>query len=164
MIAMKFLIQNIIISVFDCLCTMHNVGINLHLHFPGLLAGPSGIRVGWGIETNGRFEAERPPTSVGPPSGGRAAFLSPMHPLYSTRPHGLVLGIFWYTCPDLDLVGQWLAGFESRLVPDLPLSFIPTSIGLRAFDLVSSPVWWKAATNTINLHLHPFKFTKKRHN
>ena len=56
-----------------------------------------------GIETNGRFEAKRPPTSVGPPSGGRAAFLSPMYPLYSTRPHGLVQTIFWHTCPDLDL-------------------------------------------------------------
>ena len=43
------------------------------IYFPGLLAGPSGIRVGWGIETNGRFETERPPTSVGPPSGGRTA-------------------------------------------------------------------------------------------
>ena len=40
-------------------------------YFPGLLAGPSGIRVG--VSNNGRFEAERPPTSVGPPSGGRAA-------------------------------------------------------------------------------------------
>ena len=41
------------------------------------------------------------------------------------------------------------AGFESRLVPDLPLPFIPTLIGLRAFDLVSSRVWWEAATNTL---------------
>ena len=55
------------------------------------------------IETNGRFEAERPPTSVGPPSGGRAAFLSPMHPLYSTRLHGLAQAILWHTCPDPDL-------------------------------------------------------------
>ena len=55
------------------------------------------------IETNGRFEAERPPTSVGPPSDGRAAFLSPVHSLYSTRPHGLVQAIFWHTCPDQDL-------------------------------------------------------------
>ena len=39
------------------------------------------------------------------------------------------------------------AGFESRLVPDLPLPFIPTLIGLRAFDLVSSRIWWEAATN-----------------
>ena len=38
------------------------------------------------------------------------------------------------------------AGFESRLVPS-PL--IPTLIGLRAFDLVSSPVWWEAATNSV---------------
>ena len=28
-----------------------------------------------------------------------------------------------------------------------PLPFIPTFIGLRAFDLVSSRVWWEAATN-----------------
>ena len=39
------------------------------------------------------------------------------------------------------------AGFESRLVPDLPLLFIPTLIGLRAFDHVSSRIWWEAATN-----------------
>ena len=39
------------------------------------------------------------------------------------------------------------AGFESRLVPDLPLPFIPTLIGLRAFDLVSSRVWWEALAN-----------------
>ena len=38
-------------------------------------------------------------------------------------------------------------GFESQFVPDLPLPCIPTLIGLRAFDLVSSPVWWEAATN-----------------
>ena len=42
-------------------------------YLPGFSAGPFGIRVGWGIETNGRFEAERLPTSVGPPSGERAA-------------------------------------------------------------------------------------------
>ena len=40
------------------------------------------------------------------------------------------------------------AGFESRLVPDVPLPFISTLIGLRAFDLVSSRVWWEAATNS----------------
>ena len=39
--------------------------------------GPSGIRVGWGIEINGRFEAERLPTSVGQPSGGQAATFVP---------------------------------------------------------------------------------------
>ena len=59
-----------------------------------------------GVSNNGRFETERLPTSVGPPSGGRAAFLSPMHPLYSTRPHDLVQAIFWHTCPGLDL-GPW---------------------------------------------------------
>ena len=40
------------------------------------------------------------------------------------------------------------AGFESRLVPDLPLPFIPTLIGLRAFDLVSSLVWWETLANS----------------
>ena len=39
------------------------------------------------------------------------------------------------------------AGLESRLVPDLPLPYIPTLIGLRAFEHVSSHVWWEAATN-----------------
>ena len=39
------------------------------------------------------------------------------------------------------------AGFESRLVPDLPLLFIPILIGLQAFDLVSSLVWWGTLAN-----------------
>ena len=34
------------------------------------LAGPSGIRARWGIETNGRFEAEKTLASAGPPLGG----------------------------------------------------------------------------------------------
>ena len=134
------------------------------LYLPGLLAGPSGIRVGWGIEMHGRFEAERPPTSVGPPSGGRAAFLTPKHHLYSTRPWGLVQAIFWHTCPDLDLgpghclthmTHIALSGSMTSLVrvSDRPrpssLPFIPTFIGLRAFDLVSSSVWWEATTNII---------------
>ena len=37
------------------------------------------------------------------PLSGRAAFMTPMHPLYSTRPHGLLQAIFWHTRPDLDL-------------------------------------------------------------
>ena len=48
------------------------------------------------------------------------------------------------------------AGFESRIVPDLPLPFIPTLLGLRAFDLVSSRVWWEAATNIGFGHLCDF--------
>ena len=40
-------------------------------------AGPSGIRAGCGIKINGRFEAKRPPGSVGPPSGVRAATFVP---------------------------------------------------------------------------------------
>ena len=58
------------------------------------LAGPSGIRAGWGIEINGRYEAKRLPVSAGLPSGGQAAFMIPMHPLYSTKPHGLVQAIY----------------------------------------------------------------------
>ena len=54
----------------------------------------------------------------------------------------------WLIRPTLHLMDQWLAGFESQLVPDLPLPFTPTLISLQAFDLMSSPVWWEAATNT----------------
>ena len=49
------------------------------------LAGPSGIRAGWGIEINGRFDAKRPP-----PLGGRAAKLTPLSPMYGSRPCCLV--------------------------------------------------------------------------
>ena len=56
-----------------------------------------------GVSINGRFEAERPPTLSGPPSSGRAVFMTPMQPLYITRPHSLVQAIFWHTCQDLDL-------------------------------------------------------------
>ena len=59
------------------------------------------------------------------------------------------IALAWFIRPTLHLVGQWLAGFESRLVSDFPLPFIPTLIGLRAFDLVSSPVWWEVVTNII---------------
>ena len=31
----------------------------------GFIAGPSGIRAGWVIEINGRFEAKRPPALAG---------------------------------------------------------------------------------------------------
>ena len=48
-------------------------------------------------------------------------------------------------------MGRWAAetsrvrvSARSRPLPP----FIPTLISLRAFDLVSSPVWWEAATNT----------------
>ena len=89
-------------------------------------------------------------------------------PMYGTRPWCLVQAITRHTCPDPHL-GSWNclpqqahiapsepmssidhrpAGFESRLVPNLPFPLIPTLIGLRAFDLVSSPVWWEAATNS----------------
>ena len=41
------------------------------------LAGPSGIRAGWGIEINERFEVKRPLPSAEPPLGGQAATLQP---------------------------------------------------------------------------------------
>ena len=41
-----------------------------------------------------------------------------------------------------------------------PLSFIPTLIGLRAFDLVSSRVWWEAATN---IGSHCTKWADEQH-
>ena len=84
-----------------------------YIAYPAFWLSRLGIRVGWGIETNGRFEAERPPTSVGPPSGGRAALFSPMYLLYSTGHHGLVQAIFWHTCPDLDL-GPCLVGGSDK--------------------------------------------------
>ena len=77
--------------------------IYIYIYTSPDFAGLSGICVGWGIKINSRFKVERPPASVEPPSGGRAAFLTPMHPLYNTRPHGLVQAIFWHTCLDLDL-------------------------------------------------------------
>ena len=69
---------------------------------PRLLLGRLAF-VSDGVSINGRFEAGRPPALVGPPSGGRAAFMTPMHPLYNTKPHGLVQAIFWHTYTDLDL-------------------------------------------------------------
>ena len=72
-------------------CTHHRTHPYLYLHTHTLghtslaLAGPSDIRTGWGIDQC-RFEAEKLPTLAGPRSGGRAAFMTPMYPLYSTRP------------------------------------------------------------------------------
>ena len=86
--ANKFFLQNCITFSTDCFSAFWLD----HLAFV-----PDGVSV------NVIFEAERPPISAGSPSGGRTAFLTPMHPLYSTRPHGLVQAIFWQTCPDLDL-------------------------------------------------------------
>ena len=40
-------------------------------------AGPFSIRAGSDIETNGRFQAERPPASAGSPSGARATISVP---------------------------------------------------------------------------------------
>ena len=50
------------------------------------LAEPSGIHAGWGIKINSRFEAKRPPGLDGPPTGGRAATLTPLSPFYHIYP------------------------------------------------------------------------------
>ena len=57
---------------------------------PGFLAGPSGIRAGQASNINGRLEVERPQALAGPPSGERAASLTPLSLLYSTGPRGPV--------------------------------------------------------------------------
>ena len=57
---------------------------NIDISLP--FTGPSGIRAWWGIEINGRFAAEMPPGSGGSPSGGRAATLTTLFPLYSIGP------------------------------------------------------------------------------
>ena len=38
------------------------------------------------LSSKGRLEAERSPSSAGPPSGGQTASLTPLSPLYSTEP------------------------------------------------------------------------------
>ena len=67
-----------------------NIMLLLHEYASPALARPSDILTGWSIEINGIFEAERPPTSAGSPSGGRAATLTSLSPMYSTRPCCLV--------------------------------------------------------------------------
>ena len=52
---------------------------------------------------NGILEAERPPTSVGPPSGGWAASLTPLTPLYGTGPRCPFQAIIRHPCLDPDL-------------------------------------------------------------
>ena len=84
--------------VFILLRTLYFLGLYTSPAFAGL----SGIRAGWGIEINGRFEAERLPVSAGPPSAGRAATVTPLSPMYSTRPCCLVQAITWHPCPNPD--------------------------------------------------------------
>ena len=73
-------------------------------------------------------------------------------------------------CPDPHL-GSWnCLPHQAHIAPSEPMSsidqqglslgsfptpphFFPTLIGLQAFDLVSSPVWWEAATNKRSLFL-----------
>ena len=86
-------------------------------------------------------------------------------PMYGTRPWCLVQAITRHTSPDPRL-GSWnclphqahialseqMSSIDQQRsslgsFPTSPLPFIPTLIGLRAFDHVSSRVWWEAATN-----------------
>ena len=60
------------------------MGVFLCVYTSPALAGPSGIRAGWGIEINDRFEAERSPSSAVASSGGRAATLTLLSPIYSS--------------------------------------------------------------------------------
>ena len=60
-------------EINGCLVLRHVNTLNTYLAF----TGPSGIRVGWDIEINGLFVAERPLVSAGPPSGGKAATFVP---------------------------------------------------------------------------------------
>ena len=51
-------------------------------------------------------------------------------------------------------MGQWLAGFESWLVPDLPLPFIPTLIGLLTLrQVLSGGRQWQIHSNPVKHHL-----------
>ena len=55
---------------------------NMNTFTSPALDGPSGIRAGWGIKINSRFEAERPPALAGPLSGWQAATLIPLSPMH----------------------------------------------------------------------------------
>ena len=69
-----------------------------------------------------------------------------------------MLGPRFWSKKQLDSLGpnctKWVnerhrpAGFEPWIVPDLSIPLIPTLIGLRVIDLVSSSVWWEAMANT----------------
>ena len=139
-------------------------GSDKYMHAPGFLAGPSGIRAGWCSKPRADSGPNRPPASAGQPSGGRAALLSLCTALDQASSlsrklayvPGPIFGFVKLLASSGSHCTKWAdeqhrqAGFESRLLPDLPLPFIPTLIGLRAFDLVSSRVWWEAATNTMS--------------
>ena len=68
------------------------------VYSPGLLAGPCGIRVGWGIEY--WYIRSRKAPNLGHLRVGELQSLSP---LYSTRPCCLVQAITRHTCPDPNL-------------------------------------------------------------
>ena len=85
--------------------------------------------------------------------------------MYGTRPCCLVQAITRHTCPDPDLGSRNCLPHQAHIAPSEPMSSIdqqgsslgsfptfpspciPTLIGLRAFDHVSSCVWWEAVTN-----------------
>ena len=107
-----------------------------------------GIRAGWGIEINGKFEAERPPSSVGPPSVGRPATLTLLSSLYSTgaccRHTDLGPRPAKFIRPILHLVGRWPAltsrvRTSARARPSPPLNphFKPTFGSLTLCQVLS---------------------------
>ena len=110
----------------------------------------------------GRFDKYRGPRGQRSPR----TFSKPM---YGTRPCCLDQAITQHTCPDPHL-GSWnCLPHQAHIAPSEPMSSIdqqgsrlgsflppplyPSIIGLRAFDLVSSPVWWEAATNKQRSHV-----------
>ena len=132
--------------------TSHYWCVSIRVASPAFVLGRQAFMPD-GVSINGTFEAERPPALARPPLGGWAATFDPYvwhktllsslshNPAYIPRPRFGSMKLL------ASLVGQWPAGFKSQHVLNLPLPFIPTLIGLRAFDLVSSPVWWEAVTN-----------------
>ena len=69
--------------------------------------------------------------------------LGPVEPPGSSDSHTWLIGSHMWTDKQ-----HRSAGFELQIILDLSLSFIPTLIGLRGFDLVSSLVWWETLANS----------------
>ena len=83
----------------QCLLSI-NVSLFLSIYSPGLLSGPSSIRVGWVSKPMADSSPKGPQLRLGHLRVGELQFLSP---LYSTRPCCLVQAITRHTCPDPNL-------------------------------------------------------------